>query len=210
MSTVCPDPILPPGTNVGDAQIRYTETSRPFVRTSDEWFSHLDGFPFEPHYATVDGLRMYYVDEGPADGEVVLLLHGQPTWSYLFRSSEVMAHGTVVDLSNDELAACDAPFPSRIYMSGVRAFPSLINTIGDTPTNAKAREALDAFARPVLTLFGRRDKGMGTDAVQGLIRDNCVGAAGQPHHAYDDAGHFIQEDKGEDLARRIVDFMRIR
>jgi haloalkane dehalogenase len=57
------------------------------VRTPDECFADLHGYPFAPRFADVaDGLRMHYIDEGPADGEVVLLLHGQPTWSYLYRS----------------------------------------------------------------------------------------------------------------------------
>ncbi len=57
------------------------------VRTPDERFADLPGFPFTPRYATLaDGLRMHYVDEGPADAEGVLLLHGQPTWSYLYRT----------------------------------------------------------------------------------------------------------------------------
>lgn len=63
----------------------------PFLRTPDEQFSDLPGFPFEPHYREVvadglDPLRMHYLDEGPADGPVALLLHGQPTWSYLYRT----------------------------------------------------------------------------------------------------------------------------
>jgi haloalkane dehalogenase len=58
----------------------------PFVRTPDENFAGLAGFPFEPHYLDVDGLRMHYVDEGPADGPVALMVHGMPTWSYLYRS----------------------------------------------------------------------------------------------------------------------------
>jgi haloalkane dehalogenase len=57
-----------------------------FVRTPDERFRDLPGFPYEPRYADVgDGLRMAYVDEGPRDGGVVLLLHGEPTWSFLYR-----------------------------------------------------------------------------------------------------------------------------
>ncbi len=61
------------------------------VRTPDERFADLPGYPFEPHYAEVtadgvDPLRMHYVDEGPSDGPVALLLHGQPTWSYLYRT----------------------------------------------------------------------------------------------------------------------------
>ncbi len=52
-------------------------------RTPDERFAHLPGFDFEPHYVEQDGLRMHYVDEG--SGDPVLLLHGEPTWSYLYR-----------------------------------------------------------------------------------------------------------------------------
>jgi haloalkane dehalogenase len=56
-------------------------------RTPDEHFRDLPGFPFTPRYAELpDGLRMHYIDEGPAEGDVVLLLHGQPTWSYLYRT----------------------------------------------------------------------------------------------------------------------------
>lgn len=60
------------------------------LRTPDERFEKLDGFPFAPHYLEVsdpDGgsLRMHYVDEGPRDGKPVVLLHGEPTWSYLYR-----------------------------------------------------------------------------------------------------------------------------
>jgi haloalkane dehalogenase len=60
------------------------------LRTPDERFTDLPGYPFEPHYLDVaadggDPVRMHFLDEGPADGPVALLLHGQPTWSYLYR-----------------------------------------------------------------------------------------------------------------------------
>ncbi|HRH86748.1 MAG TPA: haloalkane dehalogenase [Rubrivivax sp.] len=56
------------------------------LRTPDERFAHLPGFPWEPHYAQVDGLRMHYVDAGPRDAAVTALcLHGQPSWAYLYR-----------------------------------------------------------------------------------------------------------------------------
>ena len=56
------------------------------MRTPDACFEHLPDYPFAPHYADVgDGLRMHYVDEGPRDGVPLLLLHGEPTWSYLYR-----------------------------------------------------------------------------------------------------------------------------
>ncbi len=60
------------------------------VRTPDAQFESLPDYPFAPHYTEVpdgDGgsLRIHYLDEGPADGETVLLMHGQPSWSYLYR-----------------------------------------------------------------------------------------------------------------------------
>ena len=60
------------------------------VRTPDECFSGIDDYPFEPHYTTIethDGsdLRIHHIDEGPRDGAVVLCIHGQPVWSYLYR-----------------------------------------------------------------------------------------------------------------------------
>ena len=56
------------------------------LRTPDERFANLPGYPFAPHYATVgDGLRIHYVDEGPRDAAPVLMLHGEPSWSYLYR-----------------------------------------------------------------------------------------------------------------------------
>jgi haloalkane dehalogenase len=56
------------------------------LRTPDECFAGLPGFPYEARYADVgDGLRMAYVEAGPADGEPVVLLHGEPSWSFLYR-----------------------------------------------------------------------------------------------------------------------------
>ena len=54
-------------------------------RTPDERFVGLPDYPFEPRYVDIDGLRMHYVDEGPRDADPVLLLHGEPTWSFLYR-----------------------------------------------------------------------------------------------------------------------------
>jgi len=55
------------------------------LRTPDDRFADLPGYDFEPHYVEIDGLRMHYVDEGPDDMAPVLLLHGEPSWSYLYR-----------------------------------------------------------------------------------------------------------------------------
>jgi haloalkane dehalogenase len=59
---------------------------RPGVfRTPDEQFAKLPGFEFQPRYKDISGYRMHYLDEGPRGGEPILLLHGEPTWCYLYR-----------------------------------------------------------------------------------------------------------------------------
>ena len=62
------------------------EEVRPGVlRTPDSRFENLPGFDFEPHYMEIRGYRVHYLDEGPPDGEVILMIHGEPSWSYLYR-----------------------------------------------------------------------------------------------------------------------------
>src|SRR3972149_1387553 len=55
------------------------------LRTPEERFEKLPGYDFEPHYLEISGLRVHYLDEGPADAAPVLLLHGEPSWCYLYR-----------------------------------------------------------------------------------------------------------------------------
>ncbi len=55
------------------------------VRTPESRFENLPGYPFAPNFVDVDDLRMHYADEGPRNGPLVLLLHGEPSWSYLYR-----------------------------------------------------------------------------------------------------------------------------
>ena len=64
-------------------QVSATAANIEFVRTPDACFDNLDGYPFAPNYAEVEGLRYHYVDEGPRDGEVILMLHG---------SDRILAH----------------------------------------------------------------------------------------------------------------------
>ena len=53
------------------------------LRTPDERFENLPDFPYQPHYFEIDRARVHYVDEG--QGEVILCLHGEPSWSFLYR-----------------------------------------------------------------------------------------------------------------------------
>ncbi len=55
------------------------------LHTPEERFRNLPDYPFAPHYVDIDEMRMHYVDEGPADASPVLLMHGEPSWSYLYR-----------------------------------------------------------------------------------------------------------------------------
>ena len=55
------------------------------LRTPEDRFADLPDFGYPPGYGEVDGLRVAYVEAGPADGEPVLLLHGEPSWSFLYR-----------------------------------------------------------------------------------------------------------------------------
>lgn len=68
-----------------EAEIRTTPDGLEYVRTPDACFDDLPDWDFDAEYVEIDGLRQAYVDEGPSDGPVVLLLHGQPSWSYLYR-----------------------------------------------------------------------------------------------------------------------------
>lgn len=57
-----------------------------FIRTPDVNFAGLAGYPFAPHYLDYDGVRLHYLDEGPRGAPVALLMHGMPSWSYLYRT----------------------------------------------------------------------------------------------------------------------------
>ena len=290
------------------------------LRTPDERFAGLAGYPFAPHYVEVDGLRIHSVDEGPRDAPVVLMLHGEPSWSYLYRkmippvvaaglravapdlvgfgrsdkpvrredytyqrhvdwmrgvlerldlrgvtlvcqdwggliglrlvaenaerfarvvaantalptgevtlgpaffawrkySQEtpefhvggIVRGGCVTDLAPEVVAAYDAPFPDDRYKAGARQFPTLVPATADdpaAPANRKAWESLARWTKPFLTAFSDSDP-----VTQGADKtfDVIPGTKGQPHTTIKGAGHFLQEDKGEELARVVIDFIR--
>jgi haloalkane dehalogenase len=340
-----------------------TDAGVAYVRTPEACFENLPDWPYEAKYVEIDGLRQAYVEAGPADGEPILLLHGQPSWSYLYRfmipvladggyrviamdhvgmgrsdkpvdlayhsfenhvnrletftteleldkddnltvffqdwgsvhglylASEkpelfdriILGNGGFPDvkepytmpedidaavagfdrtismvppqqpaffdengnstipigtggegsdpfgdwiayamyaedfsagkfvealtyrpLTPEERAAYSAPFPTRITTAGPRSFPTLINqTIGlYEPVTAK----LAAYDKPFLTIFGANEPGVAPTVQQWFV-DNVPGAAGQAHHRYPDASHFLQDDKGADIAARVNTFM---
>ncbi|MEM6377150.1 MAG: haloalkane dehalogenase, partial [Bacteroidota bacterium] len=122
-----------------------------------------------------------------------------------FKASEVVEALTWFDLPADIEAAYDAPFPSREYMAGVRTFPSLVNELAGVNTEAWA--GLMAYTNPFLTIWGANDAGnLGTCETQQNFIQNVPGAADKPHVRLPEAGHFLQSDQGEEIARRLVEF----
>ena len=154
-----------------------------------------------PRYVEIDGLRMHYIDEGPVDGDLVLMLHGQPSWSFLYRKMIPV----LVDAGYQVIAAAyDAPFPSLIYKAAIRTFPSMIT--GIQQQNLPAWLNLGQYQKPFLALAGERDPNLGSEATQNKWIEHVPGAQGQAHKRFE-AGHFFQEDIGEELAQHVALFM---
>lgn len=348
--------------NDEDLAVFETPSGVKFVRTPGSMFVDLPGWKYEPKYVVIDGLRQAYVDEGPQGGQPILLLHGQPTWSYLYRhmipvltakgyrviamdhlgmgrsdkpialeyhSFEnhllrlnafikelelenltvfmqdwgsvlglylagsdsavfdriILGNGglPVVDesyplpddleksnrefdrmfhmipdkqmsffdedgnsilpvndgskkaggfgqwmayawhypgfqasrmiealtfdaLDEEEKAAYDAPFPARICMAAPRSFPSLLNDL--VGKSEVKRVALTKYEKPFLTIFGRNDPGLAGDDTQEWVATKIPGAKGQKHRVFNDASHFLQDDKGKEIAEIVAEFIR--
>jgi haloalkane dehalogenase len=120
----------------------------------------------------------------------------------------LVAAGTVRRVPPKVRAGYDAPFPDKTYQAGARALPQLLPTSpGDpaVPANRRAWDALGRWEKPFLAIFGARDPLLG-QADRPLIK-HIPGAAGQPH-ARIHAGHFIQEDRGPELAERVLSWQK--
>jgi haloalkane dehalogenase len=292
------------------------------LRTPEERFASLPDFDFEPHYVEVgDGIRVHYLDEGPPGADPVLLMHGEPSWCFLYRKmipvlvaaghrciapdlvgfgrsdkpaamddysyqahvdwmrdalfggvdlrgatlvgqdwgglvglrlvaaepdrfasfvvantglptgesapteaflqwqrfareaeafpvGRIISGGCTNRLADEVVDAYDAPFPDDTYKAGARSFPALVPTSPEDPAhdaNVAAWEVLKRFERPVLCAFSDGDPiTKGGERV--FLRD-VPGTAGQPHTTIEGAGHFLQEDRGEQLAQVVVDFL---
>lgn len=125
-----------------------------------------------------------------------------------FPVGRIVDGGTTRELSSAEIAAYDAPFPDESFKEGPRAMPALVPATPDdpaTPANRRAWEALERFDRPVLTAFSDRDPV--TTGGEKMFQRRIPGAAEQPHVTIADAGHFLQEDAGPQLADLLVSFI---
>jgi haloalkane dehalogenase len=115
---------------------------------------------------------------------------------------------SVAPLPPEVEAAYDAPFPDDRYKAGARQFPTLVPVTPDdpaAPANRTAWEKLSTWTKPWLTAFSDQDPvTKGGDAI---FQERIPGTKGQPHTTIMGAGHFLQEDKGEELARGVVDFI---
>jgi haloalkane dehalogenase len=116
--------------------------------------------------------------------------------------------GTRTDLTPDVVAAYDAPFPDDSYKAGARVFPVLVPTRPDDPAseaNRRAWKVLEAWDKPFLTAFSDGDPI--TAGGHAVFQRRVPGAQGRPHVTISGGGHFLQEDRGPELARVVADFV---
>lgn len=135
-------------------------------------------------------------------------------WQHYSQTAPEFAVGNIVDggcvsqLTPAVRAAYDAPFPDDSFKAGARQFPLLVPTMPDDPAaqaNRAAWEALRHYDRPFLCAFSDSDPI--TRGAEQALREHIPGAASHPPVTITGAGHFLQEDKGSELARVVADFV---
>jgi haloalkane dehalogenase len=136
------------------------------------------------------------------------------TWRKLSQEMPVMPVGRLVagacvtTISPEVVSGYDAPFPDEAFKEGARQLPVLVPISPDdpaAPANRRAWEVLERWERPFLTAFSDSDPiTRGGDEV---LRQRIPGTRGQAHTTIRNAGHFLQEDGGEELARVVLEFM---
>lgn len=126
----------------------------------------------------------------------------------VFNASKIVKSSCVNKISNEVQKAYDAPFPDETYKAGARRFPMLVPTSPNDPSSQPNREAwekLKNWHKPFLTAFSDSDPiTKGGDILFQKLIPGCKGIS---HKTIVGAGHFLQEDKGPELAQLIVDFI---
>ena len=129
-------------------------------------------------------------------------------YSPWFPIGRIVKAGCVGGLTAQEVAAYDAPFPGGRHRVAARIFPGFVPTKPDDPERTNNEAAWEVFKRwekPFLTLFSNRDPV--TRGGHKIWQKLVPGAQGQPHAVTRDAGHFLQEDKGPEVAAAIDRFI---
>lgn len=125
-----------------------------------------------------------------------------------FPIGRIVAGGCTSELSDEVVAAYDAPFPEDAYTAGARIFPSLVPTSPEDPAsdaNKAAWRALGDFERPFLVAFSDGDPV--TRGGEAVFHAKVPGTRGQAHRTIEGAGHFVQEDRPAEVARAILDVL---
>jgi haloalkane dehalogenase len=125
-----------------------------------------------------------------------------------FPTGVIVNAGCVSDLSPEVIAAYDAPFPEQALAEAARQFPTLVPISPDDPAasaNRKAWSVLETFDKPFLTAFSDGDPI--TAGSERYLQARIPGSKGQPHVTIAGGGHFLQEDKGPELAQVVIDFI---
>ncbi|MGC1678921.1 MAG: haloalkane dehalogenase [Candidatus Binataceae bacterium] len=122
---------------------------------------------------------------------------------------EIVNMGTTRRLSPAEVEAYNAPFPEESYKAGARIFPALVPITpqhGSVAENKRAWEALEKFEKPFLTAFSDSDPV--THGGEKAFQERVPGAKGRRHVTIAGAGHFLQEDRPEEVTRVLDEFSR--
>lgn len=126
-----------------------------------------------------------------------------------FNAGRIVYGGTTSKITASEVAAYNAPFPDARFQAGARQFPMLVPDTPDNPASAPNRAAwqvLRGLDLPFVTIFGADDKVM--LGVERVFQKLIPGAAGQKHMVLPNAGHFLQEDVGPELAQATLAFIQ--